>query len=390
MCVCVLGGGAWSEWEGEWGGAHLLACPPPHPTPPPHNSPPFTPTLRTHPHPPGRILNIAVCAADTREPSRLLNYLTAPNCLIWSAVACSSAFPFLFAPQVMRRVGRGGGRRGGAHTPRTSPQPPRSPTPHSHHATLTTPTPGAAGKGRCGVCGPLLRHWRRQHAAALVRRQPGGGSPHAGAEVGGWVGGEEGDQVARVCRRRHAHWLGRWVLPARPPTHPPARPPTHPHKHSEQFGCNFFLVSQCNPWLLPIIAIKRLAPRTLGTLLEWEFKHRRVWVRGLCAWSDPRTRARPPPPPPPPPPHTHPLPHPPPRRCSQLLQLWPHSRPLKLLCQPWEGDITMPLRLSGGFEGRVGGFKGRVGGDITMPLRLSGGVGGWEGGWVGGYTRACG
>eukprot|EP00887_Chlorella_sp_A99_P000538 scaffold17.g538.t1 len=46
----------------------------------------------------GRILNIAVCAADTREPSRLLNYLTAPNCLIWSAVACSSAFPLLFSP----------------------------------------------------------------------------------------------------------------------------------------------------------------------------------------------------------------------------------------------------------------------------------------------------
>jgi TAG lipase/steryl ester hydrolase/phospholipase A2/LPA acyltransferase len=40
-----------------------------------------------------------VCAADTSEPPRLLNYLTAPNVLIWSAVACSSAFPFLFAPQ---------------------------------------------------------------------------------------------------------------------------------------------------------------------------------------------------------------------------------------------------------------------------------------------------
>ncbi|KAI3428163.1 hypothetical protein D9Q98_006545 [Chlorella vulgaris] len=47
----------------------------------------------------GRVLNIAVTAADTQEPSRLLNYLTAPNVLIWSAVACSSAFPFLFAPQ---------------------------------------------------------------------------------------------------------------------------------------------------------------------------------------------------------------------------------------------------------------------------------------------------
>jgi len=47
----------------------------------------------------GRILNVAVTAADTKEPPRLLNYLTAPNCIIWSAVACSSAFPGLFQPQ---------------------------------------------------------------------------------------------------------------------------------------------------------------------------------------------------------------------------------------------------------------------------------------------------
>ena len=47
----------------------------------------------------GRILNVAVCPADTNEPPRVLNYLTAPHCLVWSAVSCSSAFPFLFQPQ---------------------------------------------------------------------------------------------------------------------------------------------------------------------------------------------------------------------------------------------------------------------------------------------------
>ena len=47
----------------------------------------------------GRILNVAVCAADTNEPPRLLNYLTAPNAVVWSAVSCSSAFPGLFKPQ---------------------------------------------------------------------------------------------------------------------------------------------------------------------------------------------------------------------------------------------------------------------------------------------------
>ncbi|QDZ17736.1 triacylglycerol lipase [Chloropicon primus] len=46
----------------------------------------------------GRVLNICVTAANTNEPPKLLNYLTAPNVVIWSAVAASSAFPFLFMP----------------------------------------------------------------------------------------------------------------------------------------------------------------------------------------------------------------------------------------------------------------------------------------------------
>lgn len=30
----------------------------------------------------GRILNVSVCPADTNEPARLLNYLTAPQVLL--------------------------------------------------------------------------------------------------------------------------------------------------------------------------------------------------------------------------------------------------------------------------------------------------------------------
>lgn len=47
----------------------------------------------------GRILNITVCPADTNEPSRLLNYMTAPQVMVWSAVAASSSFPGLYPPQ---------------------------------------------------------------------------------------------------------------------------------------------------------------------------------------------------------------------------------------------------------------------------------------------------
>lgn len=46
-----------------------------------------------------RFLNVTVTAADTNEPPRMLNYLTAPHVVIWSAVACSSAFPGLFPAQ---------------------------------------------------------------------------------------------------------------------------------------------------------------------------------------------------------------------------------------------------------------------------------------------------
>lgn len=56
----------------------------------------------------GRILNISVCAADTSEPPRLLNYLTAPNVLVWSAVRGAQGFStgiFVVAWQLTAGVG---------------------------------------------------------------------------------------------------------------------------------------------------------------------------------------------------------------------------------------------------------------------------------------------
>jgi len=45
-----------------------------------------------------RILNICVSAASVYELPRLLNYITSPNVLIWSAVAASCSVPFIFDP----------------------------------------------------------------------------------------------------------------------------------------------------------------------------------------------------------------------------------------------------------------------------------------------------
>lgn len=44
----------------------------------------------------GRILNITVSPASLHENTKLLNYLTAPNCLVWSAVCASCSLPGLF------------------------------------------------------------------------------------------------------------------------------------------------------------------------------------------------------------------------------------------------------------------------------------------------------
>lgn len=43
-----------------------------------------------------RVLNISVSSSRTQEVPQLLNYLTAPNVLIWSAACCSTASAGLF------------------------------------------------------------------------------------------------------------------------------------------------------------------------------------------------------------------------------------------------------------------------------------------------------
>ncbi len=42
----------------------------------------------------GKILNVTVSGVDKYDADRVLNYLTAPNIVIWSAVGCSCSIPF--------------------------------------------------------------------------------------------------------------------------------------------------------------------------------------------------------------------------------------------------------------------------------------------------------
>ncbi|EIW76130.1 patatin-domain-containing protein [Coniophora puteana RWD-64-598 SS2] len=49
----------------------------------------------------GRILNISVIPADRHSPTKLLNYVTAPDTIIWSALLASAAVPGILNPVVL-------------------------------------------------------------------------------------------------------------------------------------------------------------------------------------------------------------------------------------------------------------------------------------------------
>ena len=56
----------------------------------------------------GRILNVSCVPADPHSPTILINYLTGPDCVIWSAVLASAAVPGILNPVVLLMKTRDG------------------------------------------------------------------------------------------------------------------------------------------------------------------------------------------------------------------------------------------------------------------------------------------
>ena len=56
----------------------------------------------------GRILNVSCVPSDPHSPTILANYLTAPDCVIWSAVLASAAVPGILNPVVLMRKNKDG------------------------------------------------------------------------------------------------------------------------------------------------------------------------------------------------------------------------------------------------------------------------------------------
>ncbi|TIB68460.1 patatin-domain-containing protein [Wallemia mellicola] len=56
----------------------------------------------------GRSLNISVTPSDRHSPTKILNHLTAPDCVIWSAIIASAAVPGILPPVVLMRKCRDG------------------------------------------------------------------------------------------------------------------------------------------------------------------------------------------------------------------------------------------------------------------------------------------
>lgn len=56
----------------------------------------------------GRILNVSCVPADPHSPTILCNYLTSPDCVIWSAVIASAAVPGILNPVVLMMKNKDG------------------------------------------------------------------------------------------------------------------------------------------------------------------------------------------------------------------------------------------------------------------------------------------
>ncbi|MCJ1336254.1 hypothetical protein MMC09_001530 [Bachmanniomyces sp. S44760] len=56
----------------------------------------------------GRVLNVSCVPSDPHSPTILTNYLTAPDCVIWSAVLASAAVPGILNPVVLMQKTRSG------------------------------------------------------------------------------------------------------------------------------------------------------------------------------------------------------------------------------------------------------------------------------------------
>jgi predicted acylesterase/phospholipase RssA len=56
----------------------------------------------------GRILNVSCVPADPHSPTMLCNYLTSPDCVVWSAVLASAAVPGILNPVVLMMKQRDG------------------------------------------------------------------------------------------------------------------------------------------------------------------------------------------------------------------------------------------------------------------------------------------
>ncbi|OAL06176.1 patatin-like phospholipase domain-containing protein [Phaeosphaeriaceae sp. SRC1lsM3a] len=56
----------------------------------------------------GRILNVSCVPADPHSPTILANYITAPDCVVWSAVLASAAVPGILNPVVLMKKNKDG------------------------------------------------------------------------------------------------------------------------------------------------------------------------------------------------------------------------------------------------------------------------------------------
>eukprot|EP00793_Prasinoderma_coloniale_P002308 PRCOL_00002816-RA len=232
----------------------------------------------------GRILNIVVVPMrkQKHDPPRLLNYLSAPNVVIWSAVAASCAFPGLLpAQELLAKDHRGkfvpwhnshayecGSDDGSSNG--------KSPGSHDSLNTLSGSLPG-------------MRH-RRHSLGSLPSMLGGGGS----------FGEGSADSRKKHNPRQFRDGSLERDLPMQ--------------ELSEMLNVNFFIVSQTNPHVVHYLRYKK-----------WCWRNAR-WLYNLSHFVEAELKLV--------------------ARTLLELEVVNDRVWLPLLAQPWEGDINIVLPAS--------------------------------------------
>ncbi|KAL0146125.1 acyl transferase/acyl hydrolase/lysophospholipase [Mucor lusitanicus] len=144
----------------------------------------------------GRIFNVSVIPYDPHSPPKLLNYLTAPDCVVWSAVLASAAIPGILNPVVLMQK-----KRNSTHL---------IPYNYGHKfkdGSLSTDIPTLALNTQFNVNYTIVSQVNPHVHVFFYANQGSPGRPVTHLEGRGWRGGFLASTIEQMLKLDMAKWL---------------------------------------------------------------------------------------------------------------------------------------------------------------------------------------